>query len=123
MHVIMIELKGEGRKGYAPLKRQVSMIQLYQFPFSHFCEKARWALDYKSITYRAVNLLPGFHLKPVRKLAPKTCLPVLRDEETVVQDSTAIIDYLDKKYPIPALTPRDPKAAREALEWEKYFDE
>src|SRR5262245_13737093 len=99
------------------------MIQLYQFPFSHFCEKARWALDYKSIAYRPVNLLPGFHMRVMRKLAPKTCLPVLRDEGTVVQDSAAIIDYLDRKYPIRSLTPGDPKAAREAKEWEQYFDE
>lgn len=99
------------------------MIQLYQFTFSHFCEKARWALDYKNIAYQPVNLLPGFHLKRVRKLAPKTCLPVLEDEGTVVQDSAAIIDYLDLKYPIPALTPLDPDAARQALEWERYFDE
>jgi glutathione S-transferase len=102
---------------------QITMIQLYQFPFSHFCEKARWALDYKSIAYRAVNFLPGFHMRAMRKLAPKTCVPVLRDGGTVVQDSTAIIDYLDTKYPIPGLTPGDPKAAREALEWEQYFDE
>jgi glutathione S-transferase len=99
------------------------MIQLYQFAFSHFCEKARWALDYKSIAYRPVNLLPGFHMRAIRKLAPKTCLPVLLDEGTVVQDSAAIIDYLDTKNPIPSLTPSDPKAAREAKEWEQYFDE
>lgn len=99
------------------------MIQLYQFPFSHFCEKARWALDYKGVPYRAVNFLPGFHLRPVQKLAPKTCLPVLRDEGKVVQDSVAIIDYLDAKIPVPALTPRDPEAARQAIEWERYFDE
>ena len=99
------------------------MIQLYQFPFSHFCEKARWALDYKNVAYRPVNLLPGFHVKPVRKLAPKTCVPLLADEGTVVQDSSAIIDYLDLKFPNPALTPRDPDAARQALEWERYFDE
>jgi glutathione S-transferase len=99
------------------------MIQLYQFPFSHFCEKARWALDYKGVPYRVVNFLPGFHLRPVQKLAPKTCLPVLRDEGRVVQDSTAIIDYLDTKIPNPALTPHDPEAARQAKEWERYFDE
>jgi len=99
------------------------MIQLYQFPFSHFCEKARWALDYKNICYRPVNLLPGFHTKPVRKLAPKTCVPLLADEGTVVQGSSAIIDYLDLKFPNPALTPRDPDATRQALEWERYFDE
>jgi len=25
------------------------MIKLYQFQFSHYCEKMRWALDYKGI--------------------------------------------------------------------------
>ncbi len=97
------------------------MIQLYQFPFSHFCEKARWALDYKGLAYRVVNLLPGFHLKRMRKIAPKTCLPVLVADGTVVQDSTAIIDYLDLKFPDPGLTPRNPEAVRQASDWERYL--
>ena len=99
------------------------MIELYQFPFSHFCEKVRWALDYKGVGYRPVNLLPGFHFRQLAKLAPKTCVPVLRDGAIVVQDSSAIIDYLDQKYAIPALTPSDPNAAHEALDWEEYLDE
>jgi glutathione S-transferase len=99
------------------------MIKLYQFPASHFCEKVRWALEYKRIAYRPVNLLPGFHLKPMRKLAPKSCVPVLVDEETIVQESSAIITYLDTKFPSPALTPHEPQAARMALDWEHYLDE
>ena len=99
------------------------MIELYQFPFSHYCEKVRWALDYKGIAYRTVNLLPGFHVRYLAKLAPKTCVPVLRDGAIVVQDSSAIIDYLDQRYANPSLTPSDPNAAREALDWEEYLDE
>jgi glutathione S-transferase len=99
------------------------MIRLYQFPFSHFCEKARWALDYKRIAYQPVNLLPGLHVKRVRKLAPKSCLPVLQDGDVVVQDSAAIITHLDAKYPHSSLTPHDPEGAREASEWEKTLDE
>lgn len=99
------------------------MIKLYQFPCSHFCEKARWALEYKRVAYQPVNLLPGFHLKPMRKLAPKSCVPVLVDEETVVQESSAIITYLETKFPSPALTPHEPQAARAALDWERYLDE
>jgi glutathione S-transferase len=99
------------------------MIKLYQFPFSHFCEKARWALEYKRLAYRPVNLLPGLHLKPVRKLALKSCVPVLVDGATVVQESSAIITYLDTKFPTPALTPRESQAARAALDWESYLDE
>jgi glutathione S-transferase len=99
------------------------VIELYQFPFSHYCEKVRWALDYKGIAYRTVDLLPGFHFRRLAKLAPKTCVPVLRDGATVVQDSSAIIDYLDQRYANLALTPSDPHAAREALDWEEYLDE
>jgi glutathione S-transferase len=99
------------------------MIELYQFPFSHYCEKVRWALDYKGIAYRSVNLLPGFHFRHLAKLTPKSSVPVLRDGATVVQDSSAIIDYLDRRYANPALTPSDANAAREALDWEEYLDE
>ena len=99
------------------------MIELYQFPFSHYCEKVRWALDYKGVGYRPVNLLPGFHFRQLAKLVPKTSVPVLRDDAIVVQDSSAIIDYLDRRYANPTLTPSDPNAAREALDWEEYFDE
>src|SRR5271166_1056903 len=99
------------------------MIQLFQFPFSHYCEKARWALDHKGIPCRIVNVLPGFHRRTIGKLAPKTCVPVLCDDGIVVQDSTAIIDYLDARYPNSPLTPGDPDASRKALEWEEYLDE
>ena len=34
---------------------------LYQFPISHYCEKVRWAMDYKKLEYKAKNLLPGLH--------------------------------------------------------------
>ncbi len=98
-------------------------IELYQFPMSHFCEKARWALDHKGVAYRPVNLLPVFHVIPLRMLAPKTSVPVLRDGKTVVQGSGEIIDYLERKYPEPPLTPRDARAAKEVLEWERYLDE
>jgi glutathione S-transferase len=99
------------------------MIELYQFPCSHFCEKVRWALDYKRIPYRSVNLLPGFHMKPMRTLAPKTSVPVLVDGKTVVQGSSAIITYLDSKFASPRLTPQEPRSAHAALDWERYLDE
>lgn len=99
------------------------MIELYQFYFSHYCEKARWALDYKGLAYEPRNLLPGLHAKPAKKLAASTALPIIVDDGTVVQDSTAIIEYLDRKYPHQPLMPRDPTQAREAMEWEEYLDE
>jgi glutathione S-transferase len=99
------------------------MIELYQFYFSHYCEKARWALDYKGIPYRPKNLLPGLHVKIAKALAPKTCLPIISDGQTVVQDSTEIITFLDEKFSDCQLTPQDFDEAKQALAWEEFLDE
>ena len=83
------------------------MTTLYQFQFSHYCEKVRWALDHKGIVFDTRNLLPGPHKRPAKKLAGGSGLPILVDQGAVIQDSTAIIDYLDLTYPQKPLTPED----------------
>ena len=99
------------------------MFELYDFRFSHYSEKARWALDFKGIPYTPRHLLPGFHLRTARKLAPRSCLPILEADGAVIQDSTEIINFLEQSFPDPSLTPPDPKDARAAIEWEEYLDE
>jgi glutathione S-transferase len=99
------------------------MFELYDFTFSHYCEKARWALDFKGIAYTPRHLLPGFHLLTTRKLAPQSFLPILKTDDAVIQGSTEIINFLDQTFPGPSLTPPDPKNATGAIEWEKYLDE
>lgn len=99
------------------------MITLYQFQCSHYCEKARWALDYKGLRYVCKNLVPGPHLKVTKKLAPGSSLPILVDDGAVVQDSTSIIAFLDEKYRDRPLTPPDPVEAQAASDWEEYLDE
>ncbi len=98
------------------------MITLYQFENSHFCEKARWALDFKGLAYQPKTLVPGPHSAIVKKLAARSSVPVMVDGAATVQDSTAIISYLDEKYPQAPLTPDDPEQAQEAIEWEEYLD-
>jgi glutathione S-transferase len=99
------------------------MFELYDFTFSHYCEKARWALDFKGIAYTPRHLLPGFHLLTTRKLAPQSFVPILKTDDAVIQGSTEIINFLDQTFPRPSLTPPDPKDATGAIEWEKYLDE
>jgi glutathione S-transferase len=99
------------------------MFELYDFTFSHYCEKARWALDYKGITYTCRHLLPGLHMRTARKLAPRTCLPILKAGEVTIQDSTEIINFLEQSFPEQSLTPRDSNDANTAIEWEEYLDE
>jgi glutathione S-transferase len=99
------------------------MFQLYDFTFSHYCEKVRWALDFKDIAYTSHHLLPGFHMRATRKIAPLSCLPILAGEGMVVQDSTQIINFLERRFPNPPLTPADTDQANEAIEWEEYLDQ
>jgi len=98
------------------------MITLYQFVISHYCEKVRWALDYKGLEYKIVNVIPGPHFFQIKRFAPGSSLPVIRDGNNIVQDSTFIIDYLDRVYPQKLLTPKDEKLKREILEWEEFCD-
>ncbi|AZZ93808.1 glutathione S-transferase [Hahella sp. KA22] len=98
------------------------MIILYQFPISHFCEKARWALDYKGLEYKVKNLMPGAHIKAIKKLADKSTVPVIEHDGRIVQGSAEIINYLDELSSERPLTPVEPGARSAALEWEKYLD-
>lgn len=65
--------------------------------WSSFSEKARWVLDYEGLDYREVRLLPGLHLRTTRRLAPKRSVPILRHGETVIQGSSAILDYVERE--------------------------
>ena len=97
-------------------------IQLYQFAVSHYCEKVRWALDYKGIRYQPVYLLPGNHVATIRRFTRKTAVPVLVDDQQVIQGSCDIISYLDETYKDHPLTPTTPKLQEQALAWEQQLD-
>lgn len=97
-------------------------MKLLEFPHSHYCEKARWALDHKGVLYQRVSVMPGLHLKRIRKIAPDSSVPVLLDGERVIQGSSQIIDYLDATIPDASLTPADPDLAQRCRDLEAEFD-
>ncbi len=97
------------------------MLTLYQFPISHFCEKARWALDYKQVDYKVRNILPGLHTLKTKKIAAHSSVPILVHDDKVIQNSNDIITYLDEMFPQHRLTPKDNLSREEALEWETYL--
>ena len=97
-------------------------MKLLEFPHSHYCEKARWALDYKGIAFEAVAIMPGFHVITLRKFAPDTSVPVLLNDAEVVQGSSEIINYLELKHPEHCLTPTDANDRRDCLNIENIMD-
>lgn len=99
-------------------------MKLYQFAISHYCEKVRWALDYKGLNVETHSLLPGQHINTIRALTRgDSSVPVLDHDGQVIQGSAPILDYLDEHFPDHPLTPEDPVERSAALAWEKRLDE
>lgn len=94
--------------------------RLITIPFSHYCEKARWALERCNIAYEEDGHLPLFHYLALRRAGAKRTVPVLVDGKTLVPDSTDIIAWADAKQPgtlLPAGAARS-----EAIELEDTLD-
>ncbi len=72
--------------------------KLITFGISHFCEKARWALDWHGIAYEEISWAPGLHQVLAKRYGAKaTTLPILLDGEDVIQGSGAIIDWAEQR--------------------------
>lgn len=98
-------------------------IVLHQFEFSHFNDKARWALGFKGLDHRRESYLPGPHMAYMKKLSGQPQTPVLVVDGEVIPGSAAIIDRLERDHPAPALYPQDPAQREEALAVQAHFDE
>ena len=96
---------------------------LWHFTFSHYAEKARWALDWKRIPHVRRRMLPGLHYPRVWLATGQPTLPVLWLDAHPITDSTRIIAALEQQWPEPPLYPRDERERRRALELEEFFDE
>jgi glutathione S-transferase len=94
---------------------------LWQYNFSNFNEKARWALDFKHVSHVRRSLLPGGPRAMAFSL--RGTLPVLDLDCERIVDSTRIIAALERRFPQPALYPNDPRERTAALELEDFFDE
>ena len=85
-------------------------MKLYYSPLSVYSAKPRIAMFEKAIAHetRLVNWTPGTGwIKPeeLPRLNPKAQIPVLVDGEAVIPDSTIILEYLEERFPKPALFP------------------
>lgn len=98
-------------------------IELIQFLYSPYNEKARWALDLKGIKHRRRTLLPGPHMPTVKKLTGQTATPVLRLGGEIVWGSARILEAIERAFPTPTLFPSAPEERRRAAEIEKRFDQ
>jgi glutathione S-transferase len=102
----------------------MSRVKLWHIPISHFNEKARWALDYKSVDHDLLAPMSGPHMAVALWLTKgrQATFPVMELDGRRIGDSTAIIAALEERFPEPPLYPADPGERRRALELEDWFD-
>jgi glutathione S-transferase len=74
--------------------------KLITIAFSHYCEKARWALDRCGVDYTEEAHLPLFHYLSTYRQKTRTVPLLLADGgKTAVRDSTDIVAWADKHRP------------------------
>ncbi len=98
--------------------------RLITIPISHYCEKARWALDRAGISYRERAHVQAIHRFATLRAGGGLTAPVLVTATGVLADSADILAWADTLIPAErALYPRDPDAAGEVRRMEADFDE
>lgn len=86
---------------------------LVTIPVSHYCEKARWALERAGLDYTERRHIQLVHIAAVKRAGGGRTAPVLKTPQGVFGDSTAILRYADEHGPPQLrLYPREEPARR-----------
>jgi glutathione S-transferase len=98
--------------------------ELITIPISHYCERARWALERAGVDYRERPHLQLVHWLAVRRAGGGRTVPVLVCGDRVLADSGEIVAEADARAPEGRrLYPDDPAAAAETRKLERELDE
>ena len=89
---------------------------------SPFVRKVRVFLAEKGLDYTLEQINPFAPPEGWRQVSPLGRIPALRDGERVINDSSVICQYLERRYPSPALYPKDDYDFARAIWLEEYMD-
>jgi glutathione S-transferase len=96
---------------------------LVTIPISHYCEKARWALDRAGVSYRERAHVQAIHRAATLRAGGGLTVPVFVCAAGVLSDSADILAWSDRQVSADrALYPEDPAACAEVRRLEADFD-
>jgi glutathione S-transferase len=101
------------------MKDPVRIIGSYLSPY---VRKVLVCLDLKGIAYEIDPIVPFMGDDRFSKVSPVRRIPVLLDDRVTLADSSVICEYLEDRYPDPALLPRDPVPRARARWLEEFAD-
>ena len=97
-------------------------MKIFGFPLSPFVRKVVVAVKEKGLEAEVVPSNPSQPDEEFAAISPFHKIPAFRDGDFTLADSTAIVTYLDAKYPEPALLPASPEARAKAIWFEEVAD-
>jgi glutathione S-transferase len=99
-------------------------LRLITIPISHYCEKARWALDRAGLPYREERHVQGIHAIAARRAGGGRTVPVLVTPQEVLGESRDILAWADLRLAESArLLPAEPGERAEVERLCSRFDE
>src|SRR5947209_1664498 len=90
------------------------MLTLYEHPFALYCQKVLVALNELGVAYEVLEEQRDFERAELARLWPPASIPVLRDADQVIGESSIIIEYVAGPRRVPSL---------EARKWDRICDE
>ena len=99
------------------------MNRLYHVPLSPFCRKVRLSLAEKKIEVELIEERYWERDPDFLRRNPAGKVPVLRMDGSTLTESAAICEYIEEKFPEPALLPSSPAARHEVRRLVSWFDD
>jgi glutathione S-transferase len=90
------------------------MLTLYEHPFALYCQKVLVALNELGVAYDVLEEQRDFDRAELAELWPPASIPVLRDGDQVVGETSIIIEHVAGARLVPSL---------EARKWDRLCDE
>jgi glutathione S-transferase len=90
------------------------MLTLYEHPFALYCQKVLIALDELGLAYEVLEEQRDFDRADLAQLWPPASIPVLRDGERVIGETSIIIEHVGGARLVPSL---------EARLWDRVCDQ
>ena len=98
------------------------MITLCGFAISNYYNKVKLVLLEKGIPFTEERVHTGSKDETVLDASPLGKIPFLRTDEGSLCESQVIVDYLEARFPQPALVPSSPFAAAKVREIATFVD-
>jgi glutathione S-transferase len=98
------------------------MITLCGFAISNYYNKVKLVLLEKGIPFTEERVFTGSKDEAVLDASPLGKIPFIRTEEGTLCESQVIVDYLEARFPQPALVPSNPFEAAKVRELATFID-